>query len=207
MTDERRIDRMGGCACMGKLMLGIAGLGLLCLIGFQKCSPSEDWPDGKWVQTKHLLKDLRTAIATFKIEYNHLPITGANSINSDLSLRSRGTMLPALIGLKVGELNPKEIKFIDLPPARERKRGLWQDGNEWVLSDPWGETYYIVIDTNGDSKLTNPEFGADQSDPKYAAKCRYIPPPSTLPASVIVYSSGPDRDPKTWNDNICSWRN
>ena len=23
---------------------------------------------------------------------------------------------------------------------------------------------------------------------------------------VLIYSSGPDRDPKTWVDNVCSWR-
>ena len=115
-------------------------------------------------------------------------------------------MLPALAGEEVGGLNPRKIKFIDFLVAKARKHGLWQDGDEYVLSDLWGEPYYIVLDTNGDNVITNPEFGADQSDPKYAEKCRNSPAPPTLPSRVLIYSSGKDRDPKTWSDNICSWR-
>jgi hypothetical protein len=104
-------------------------------------------------------------------------------------------------------LNPKTIKFIDLPQAKDHKAGLWQDGPEWVLSDSWGEPYYIIFDTSKDGKITNLEFGADQTDPTYAEKCKLNPPPATIQSSVLIYSSGKDRDPKTWHDNICSWRN
>ena len=115
-------------------------------------------------------------------------------------------MLPALAGEETDGLNPKKIKFIDLLIAKNHKFGLWQDGNEWVLSDFWDEPYYIILDTNDDKVIANPEFGADQSESKYAEKCRNNPPPPTLPSEVITYSSGPERDPKTWHDNICSWR-
>jgi hypothetical protein len=60
---------------------------------------------------------------------------------------------------------------------------------------------------NENNVITNPEFGADQSNPDYAKNYQNYPPSATLPATVIIYSSGPDRDPKTWHDNICSWRN
>lgn len=202
------MDRMSGCARMGQLLLGVTGLGLalFCFMEFQKCSTTEHWPDGEWLATKRLLKDLCAAVQTYEVEFNRLPSPEAGPLGQDISSRSRDPFPTMLIGKEDAPKNSLAgIKFIDLPPAGDRKRGLWQDSDEWVLSDPWGETYYIVLDTNRDSKLTNPEFGADQSDRKYAAKCRNIPPPPTLPVSVIVYSSGPDRDPKTWNDNICSW--
>jgi len=76
----------------------------------------------------------------------------------------------------------------------DHKNGLWQDGEEWVLSDLWGEPYYIVLDTNEDNMIANPNLGAAKSL-------------SQIPARIIIYSSGKDRDPKTWHDNICSWRN
>lgn len=103
-------------------------------------------------------------------------------------------------------LNPREIKYAEFPTARNRKRGLWQDGEEWVLIDFWGEPYYIILDTNDDLEIANPEFGARASDPKQADFDLKHPQPKMLPLTTAIYSSGPDRDPKTWNDNICSWR-
>ncbi|MFZ2278641.1 MAG: hypothetical protein WAW39_12615 [Prosthecobacter sp.] len=120
-------------------------------------------------------------------------------------------MLPILIGNEsvpqnVPSMNPKDIVYLSLPQAQDRKNGLWHDGSEWVLSDLWGEPYYVVLDTNGDGSLAKPEFGADQSDAEYERRCRMLPPPATLPLKVLIYSSGPDRDPKTWKDNVCSWQ-
>lgn len=206
MNDERRIDRMAGCACLGKFMLGLVAVALAvyCVLNLNRCfmticyAPSGD---------QRMLRDLKIAIAAYEVENNRFPILEPGSPGLDVSIRSRGIMLPILSGEKDAVLNPKTIKFIDLPPAKDRKRGLWQDNTEWVLSDSWGEPFHIVFDTSKDGKITNPEFGANQSDPKYAEKRRRSPPPPTLPAKDIIYSSGPDRDPKTWHDNICSWRN
>lgn len=205
MSDERRIDRMAGCACLGKFMLGVVAtaLAVYCVLNLNRCSmticyaPSID---------QRMIRDLRIAITAYEVDSNRFPILEPDSPGLDGSVRSRGVMLTILGGQHHAVLNPKTIKFIDLPPARDRKRGLWQDGSEWVLSDSWSEPYYIVFDTSKDGKITNPEFGSDQSDPKYAERCKLNPPLATIQSSVLIYSSGPDRDPKTWHDNICSWR-
>jgi len=42
-------------------------------------------------------------------------------------------------------------------------------------------------------KIANPE-----------TKAKHMP--TMLPVDIILYSSGPDLDPKTWQDNVCSWR-
>ncbi|MBN8422469.1 MAG: hypothetical protein J0L73_26375 [Verrucomicrobia bacterium] len=139
------------------------------------------------------VKDLKYSILTYQEEYKHFPVVESGTLGSDLLIRSRGMMLQALCGQKAGGLNPKEIKFIDLPVAKNRIRGVWLNGEESVLHDTWGEPFYIILDTNGDGKTANPEFGAEH-------------PPETLPLKVLIYSSGPDRDPKTWKDNVCSWR-
>ncbi|MBE2287165.1 MAG: hypothetical protein IAE77_27165 [Prosthecobacter sp.] len=156
-------------------------------------------------QVHTVIKDLRLAIHSYEIEYNRLPILGATSHHTDIAIRTQGPILPALLGKEASELNPRSIRFFDSPFDSDRRFGLWKDDNEWALRDRWGELYYLILDTNEAKKITNPEFGADQSNPKYAEKCRQTPPPPTLPAEVIIYSSGPDRDPKTWEDNICSW--
>lgn len=153
-----------------------------------------------------MAKDLQYAIANYKVDHNHFPIPGKTTPTSDFILRTRGAFLQALLGENAAGLNPKEIKYIDLPMAQDRKRGLWQDGDEWVLSDSYGEPFYLVFDTTSDGKIANPEFGADLSDADYAEYCKKHPPPAELKADVLVYSSGKDRDPKTWHDNIRPWR-
>lgn len=208
MSDEQRIDRMAGCACLGKIMLamGVLALILFCLFNLRHCIVSSDsWPDDKHFQTKRLLKDLGAAIHYYEMDFNRLPTPQSGPHDQDLSVRTRGPFLTMLIG-KEGMPENFQIKFIDPPLAKNHIFGLWRDGSERVLSDFWSEPYYIVLDANGDGKIANPEFGADQSNTKYATKCKTNPPPATLESTALIYSSGPDRDPKTWNDNICSWR-
>lgn len=155
-------------------------------------------------RTRLTSKDLQASLLSYKTEYHHFPLSDTSASKSDLALRSRGPLLEALINDADG-LNSKKIKFINLPMANDSKDGLWKDDAEWVLSDRWGEPFYIVLDTNGDGKIANPEYGADRSDPEYA-KLETYPPPAELPLGVIVYSAGKDRDPKTWRDNICTWK-
>lgn len=196
--------------CLRKLISGLIGLSILAALCF---IPFRTWlrtylhdTHVSGISTWTALKTLRMGIENFQSEYHTFPIVDSDSRKSDTSIRSRGQLLQILLGRDITALNPRNLKFIDLPMAKERKYGLWQNGLEWVLNDYWGEPYHIVLDTNEDGKISNPEFGADQSDSKYVEKCRNSPPPPTLSAKVLIYSFGPDRDPQTWHDNICSWR-
>ena len=141
--------------------------------------------------TAAAIKHLKVGISAFEIDSAHFPIPESDWHDPDVSLRSRGLIVPALLG-QDGTLNPKDIKFIDFPNAVAHKNGLWQDGAEWVLSDRWGEPFYIVLDTNGNGVTGNPEVKEEHLS-------------EILPQRVLIYSSGPDRDPKTWEDNVCSW--
>lgn len=139
-----------------------------------------------------VFKDIRIALSSYNLEYGHYPIPESDWHGPDVSIRTRGPILTALIGSNAS-LNPKTIKFIYFFAAKDRKNGLWQDGSEWIFSDPWGEPYYITLDTNKDGKVTNPEPRGENI-------------PAMFDTPIILYSSGPDRDPKTWEDNVCSWR-
>lgn len=207
MTYERRIDRMAGCSRLGKgiLAVGALALAVLCLLNLNQCFFITDRGSDQ-TRVKGIMRDFRAALEAYEIDYNHFPIPETTSTSSDMSTRSRDPMLSALVGLESAGLNPRKIRFIELSPAKGCKNGLWRDGAEWVFSDLWGEPYYIVLDTNKDGMVANPEYGADQSDPDYAKRCKISPPPATAPLRTLIYSSGPDRDPKTWQDNICSWR-
>lgn len=191
-----------GCRCL-LLALAILIAGVAALTVFFRYAAQAKkiyWLD------RYAIRDLRISIPDYKVAYNRFPILGDIPTSQDLALRSRGPMLPVLTGKNIEGLNPKEIKFMGLPQAAERKSGLWQNGDEWVLSDQWGEPFYLILDTSGDGKIANPEFGAEHPYPRSAQSLQQHPLPEMLPVEIIVYSSGPDRDPKTWSDNICSWR-
>lgn len=145
-------------------------------------------------QASQVIRELRFAILSYQVEYDHLPIPQPVSTANDVTTRSSGPLLLALLGGEASPLNPKSIKFYEGPFDSNSKHGLWQDDSEWVLRDRWGESYYIVLDTNNDGKIANPDPDAAKTAPE-------------ILESVLIYSSGPDRDPKTWQDNICSWLN
>jgi hypothetical protein len=207
MTNEQRSNLRAGSACFGRILLvtGLVALILFCLTGLQNCYVTDGGGDHKYLKTRQTLKELRLAIETYELEFNCLPAPPLGLDMQNFVARSRGPFLASLLG-KEGMPDNYQIKFINPPPAINHSSGLWKDGTERVLSDPWGEPYYIVIDTNKDDQIANPEFDAGQSSPEYTKHQRSDPGPAMLPLKSLVYSSGPDRDPKTWQDNICSWR-
>ncbi|MES2506303.1 MAG: hypothetical protein V4599_06340 [Verrucomicrobiota bacterium] len=188
---ETQINRMAGCARLGKwmvLLLLLAG-GAFYLFSYL---PSHIMVTPPEVRSKSTMEDLTVAMGYYRTEYNQFPLPAPIDKIKDASMRSRGGIFGALLA-QDDKLNPRKIKFVDLPLAKERKRGLYEDQGEWVLVDSWGEMYYLALDTNEDNRIQNPEPEGPKSPP-------------FLSASMIVYSSGPDRDPKTWEDNVCSWR-
>ena len=207
MTDAQRTHRMDGCACLGKCLLaaGAVVLGLLWLMNMHQSSCPQA-SDSLRLRVKGVIADLRAALLSYETDFHRFPIQENGKSTEDAVTRSRGILLQVLLGENISMLNPREVRYAEFPTAQEPKRGLWQDGTEWVLSDHWGEPYYIILDTNDDLEIANPEFGASTSDPKQAEFDRKYPPPIKLPLTMAIYSSGPDRDPKTWKDNVCSWR-
>ena len=98
--------------------------------------------------------------------------------------------------------NPKDIKFIDLPIAKNGKFGLVNAQPPYKLVDLWGTPYYVLLDTNGDKQVMNPDL--KNSDPTIAQNPT-SPPPQQLPAEIAVYSYGKDRVAQT-KDDVVSWR-
>ncbi|MES2737201.1 MAG: hypothetical protein V4672_12830 [Verrucomicrobiota bacterium] len=192
-VSETQINRMAGCARMGKWMLYALMAGIAVSLMYRGCSRMMSRTEsGRWDGVKSTMKDLTIATGNFRTEYNRFPLPAPIDETKDMFLRSKGAIFAALLG-QDDKQNPRKIKFVDLPLAKDQKNGLSQETGEWVLVDRWGEMYYLGMDTNEDNRIDNPESEGAKSQP-------------FLSASIIVYSSGPDRDPKTWEDNVCSWR-
>ena len=149
------------------------------------------------------MKDLQVSMGHFKTEYLRPPVPPSET----QFLRTDGVLLQALLG-QDKESNPRGIKFIDLPIARDGQSGLTgMKGNEQTipvnttLIDLWGEKFYLLIEADGDNRIPNPE-----RRPEAIYKRQASAPEFLNSSTAIIFSSGPDRDPKTWDDNICSWR-
>lgn len=187
MAKDAQISRMAGCAKLGGCLLKIA-LVLALLVWAQRCIQTRREGGSVNVKCKTTMQDIKIATGHFHTEYNRFPLPMPVDEKVDTTLRSRGVWIAALLGQE-DSLNPRKIKFVDLPESRDGKRGLIKEGSEQVLVDPWGELYHVIMDTNADNRIANPEDAT-----------------KSLNGSIFIYSSGPDRDPKTWTDNVCSWR-
>ena len=148
------------------------------------------------------LMHLQFGVANFLVDYNAFP--GATSrtpyspASDDTILKTEGVFLDCLLGQKVWG-NAKGNAFIDPELAKDGRNGLVGAGGTGSarLVDSWGNPYYLILDTNWDGRVANPD--AKNTD----AAIRRAPP--MLSVAVIVFSSGPDGLPYT-ADDIASWR-
>ena len=161
-----------------------------------------------------VMKELQVAVGHYRTEYNRFPIDptqAGGSGDSDMPpVRTDGTN--DVINILMGEtdptaspnLNSRQIKFIDLPLAKNGMFGIVDpsggsgNGAPLELNDIWGQPYYVHFDTNYDNRIENPDTG--NNDMLISSRA-----PQNLSASSLFYSTGPDKTPQT-KDDIVSWR-
>ncbi|MEY4482997.1 MAG: hypothetical protein RL693_449 [Verrucomicrobiota bacterium] len=128
------------------------------------------------------------ATKSYQMEYNRFPLPKGQVAIDSATIVSGDLFLDALLN-EESDINPRKIKFIDLPIARNNVNGLLEKDGKRILVDPWGEPYAILLDFDGDGKVPDPEH-----------------PGTTLNTTVIVFSGGPDSNLTTWQDNVRSWK-
>jgi hypothetical protein len=175
-------------------MIGLMLLGPMIVVFFHQRI------DEKIEPSKDDMKMLRVYLGHFRTEYNHWPDEPSLAQSEATPVKVRGNLLQALLGTTRD--NPHGIKFADFRNASPGISGLADEGETTALHDAWGTCYYLMADINSDGNIPNPEHFPDAViEPKLQ---RSTPP--FLPASSLLFSAGPDRDPRTWADNITSWR-
>lgn len=168
------------------------------------------------LKIKTTLKDLNVAIGHYRTEYNRFPIdpndTSAGGDSDMEPFLTDGTsqtminILMANVDTSGGSanMNPRKIKFIDLPMAKNNQFGIVDpsggtgEGTPVQLMDTWGLPYKVLLDTNYDNRIQNPD--KNSIDQIISSKA-----PEFLSASSAIYSFGPDKLENT-KDDIVSWR-
>ncbi len=190
------------------------------LAGLVMSQASKMMADARKLQVQTVIKDLRIAIASYQVEYNRYPVNSSmlSSASSGEDIQPLMTdentgIVSALMSTSSSSassggssgstnLNPKDIKFIDLPIAKNGRFGLVNAQPPYKLVDLWGQPYYVLLDTNGDKQVMNPDL--QNSDPAISQNAT-SPPPQKLPTEIAIYSWGLDKLGMT-KDDVVSWR-
>jgi hypothetical protein len=190
---DYRAERLAGYAFFGRRVLKV--LIILSIAWFMlRLVPPNLWHPPKshiGHLEKHIMRSLALGWSSYHAEY------GLPNAKEDVTTLSDADFMRPLLALDEIS-NPRRLKFVDFATAKGRRPGLIKDTH--ALVDSWGQPYHIILDTNNDGRVANPEATANP-DSKLRIKA-----PDVLNIQAAIYSSGPDRDPETWQDNIPNWR-
>ena len=148
----------------------------------------------KITQAENDAFDLKNSISCFFIEYRKFPV---DSQGGDTISQSVGELTGSLLGdSSEGEssgTSPRGISFLSGRQAEPLPYGGWRNGitlgagGDSGLFDPWGNPYWVKMNTNGSDGFLAPDRSGE------------------IDETIAVWSAGPDGDPDTWEDNIRTW--
>lgn len=164
--------------------------------------------DGNRVKVLAVVMELKSGIDAYQLDYNRFPIdskiAGANGEDApELLTDGNNALVDALMGIPPAtnggtDFNPKRTPYSTFSTAKNDRHGLVGATRPYKLHDMWGQPYHLVLDTNGDNQVKNPDTA--NIDPKLSQNQA-----AQLVAKSAVYSSGKDKTPHT-ADDIVSWR-
>ncbi len=160
------------------------------------------------LKVRTVVMELKNGIDLYHTEYNRFPLdsssTGANGEDvGELLTDGSNPLVDAIMGIPPAssgtpDLNPKRMPFAQFPPAHNERHGLVGAARPYKLNDMYGQPYHILLDTNGDNQVKNPDVL--NTDPKISQGQA-----AHLVAKIAVYSCGRDQVPCT-ADDVTSWR-
>lgn len=179
-----------------EMLVVITIIGVLAGIAFPVFSAVTE--RARKTQVKAMVKDLLVAIKGFQTEYGRYPSVGSGGGADDTTVLtdSGNQLISGLLGQNDG-VNPKGIPFFESKLATNGRAGLISGGDSaFSLVDAWGTPFTVIMDTNYDNKVDNPNPSSDSA---------------VLPMGVAVFSNGADQLVETWDnsrgkgENISSW--
>lgn len=141
-------------------------------------------------KAKKMSVDLAMAVENFQIDHNGvLPIANP-APNGDTKLKTEGNDLMSILINKekapaADRVNQSGKSYFSAAEVTGKSDGLYIQGDEVGLYDPWKNPYYIVLDTDFDDQVIDPSTTDQRSVRK----------------KVIVFSLGPDEKAGTDEDN------
>ncbi len=150
------------------------------------------------LEARAAIRDVTLAIKNYEADYNRLPARVGAGGDKEIDLAGGCALLKTLLGDNPDNLNPAARHYMEPRMARGGVNGLAGDDDQFSLVDPWGEPYIVVLDSDGDGRIANPDKASDDRTIASTA-------PAQLRTSVIVWSKGRDKKAHT-EDDLTSWR-
>jgi prepilin-type N-terminal cleavage/methylation domain len=177
-----------------ELLVVIAIIAVLASVGF--VAGTKALNSAKKVKAQSIASSIITAVDGFQNEYGSLPVPSGTSGKEGGSLfqtdRGDGVEILNILVGKEDEINTRKLRLLQVPEGKAKKNGIIYNsqGTEVTgLYDPFGNPFYIVLDTNYEERIR-------------------VQPANTETIlngrKVAVYSAGADKklgtpdDVKTW---------
>lgn len=174
----------GALGCVGVIAIAV-------LAGFMFPVAEGVMKKAEQANAENTVYNLRNSISAFFTEYREFPISDkTNPAAQDVSVHSNADLMPILMGNAPAQ-NPRSIRFFSGMQAKPGTNGGFRKGYDsgtQTLYDPWGNPYRVIFDNNMDNRIDSPAT-----------------PGSSISATILIWSAGPDGDFKTWEDNIKTW--
>jgi prepilin-type N-terminal cleavage/methylation domain-containing protein len=160
------------------------------------------------LKVRAVVMELKNGIDLYQTEYTRYPIGASLAATNgedtpELLTDGSNSLVDTLMGIPPAsngttDPNPKRIPFAQFPPANNGRHGLVGAARPFKLTDLYGQPYHILLDTNGDNQVKNPD--TSNTDSKISQNQA-----AYLVSKVAVYSSGKDQAPRT-GDDVATWR-
>lgn len=151
----------------------------------------------KVTRVKADLADLTLGIGNYAMERSRLPVPVDFKSEAALPLSEGSPILAVLLGENPDQLNPSQTVWIKPKPGSNGAGGLVGEAGSYGYLDPWGEPYYVLLDTDYNQRISNPDR---RNSDRISSEC-----PSELFGQVQALSTGPDKQIHT-KDDVVSWR-
>ena len=145
-------------------------------------------------EAKNEVSNLVNAIKMYELEYGKLPFQAGEGGESDLEMDTfQDNIISVLAGYNVDGLNPREKPFYEgktakNPDSEKPAGGMFGSDEQLQLADPWGNEYYITIDSNYDNVIQDLP-GSDGEDVRQ---------------KVAVWTKGKEKGPNAF-DPVEKW--
>ncbi len=171
-----------------ELLVVVVIIAILSTIGFSVGIGALE--KAKRVTAQAAATNVANAVEQFYSEYNLLPAPSSGAPDTDngaspyITDSGAGVQLLEVLSGYEDEQNERKLRFLGVKEADKGNRGgiVYNDAGDAVvgLFDPWGQSYYIVLDYDYDGRLEFTPSAAYDYDAKLNNK------------RVAVYSLGTD---------------